>query len=175
MEVERGVIEKLEEGWAWVEIKRKGACESCGHKGHCKMSDGDERVMLKAENLLGARIGDEVEINFHGGIRLKSAFMAYILPVLGLLCGAAVGMGAANSLGWNRDACSVLFALMGLVLAFSAAYVFDKSIKGKKEYIPSVARIRIPFSGELAPLQSKCESSSDSTGGDDVLNAPLLL
>ena len=142
MEIEQGIVDKTEENWAWISIQKKGACDRCGQKGHCQTVKGQDRMTLKAQNSLGAGIGDLVEVGFHEGIRLKIAFMAYILPVLGLLCGAFLGMGIADSLGWNRDLGSVLFALVGLGSAFLATHIFDKRASKRREYIPSISRIR---------------------------------
>ncbi len=94
MDIEKGTVQKIEDGWAWVETRRTGSCENCGQKSHCLMSgEGNDRMLVKAENVAQARAGDEVELYLNTKTKLKGLFMVYIFPVLGLLIGAIMGNG----------------------------------------------------------------------------------
>ena len=61
MSAERGIVERVEPGWAWVKTKRSSACESCGSSHHCLTQGGDQMV-VKAQNTVQAQKGDEVEL-----------------------------------------------------------------------------------------------------------------
>ena len=52
MSAERGIVEKVEPGWAWVKTKRSSACSSCGSRHHCLTQGGDQMV-VKAQNKIG--------------------------------------------------------------------------------------------------------------------------
>lgn len=61
MSAERGIVEKVESGYAWVKNKRSGGCSSCGSRHHC-LTQGGDRVVVKAQNTARAKKGDEVEL-----------------------------------------------------------------------------------------------------------------
>ena len=86
MSEERGIVESVEPGWAWVKTKRSSACESCGSRHHCLTQGGDQMV-VKAQNTVQAQKGDEVELYLSTGTRLKGTAIVYLLPVLGILAG----------------------------------------------------------------------------------------
>jgi len=55
MSTEKGVVEKLENGFAWVRSQRKSACGSCNNKAHCSSIDGGRQMLVKVNNDLNAQ------------------------------------------------------------------------------------------------------------------------
>ena len=142
METEKGTVQKIEDGWAWVETRRTGSCENCNQKGHCHLSsEGNSRMIIKAENVAQARTGDEVEIYLNARTKLKGLFMVYIFPVLGLLIGAISGKGLSRVIGLNNDLGTVLTAFCGMAIAFFIARVLGFRMKENNELTPIVSRI----------------------------------
>ena len=143
MDSEMGIVERTEEGWAWVLTQRGGGCEHCGHKGHCGVAEGGtDRMIVKAENTAHARIGDEVEVYLSNKTKLKNAFIVYMFPVLGLLAGAISGSRISGIIGLKGDLGTVIFSVFGLILAFLLARVFEARMKANRDLIPVVSRIR---------------------------------
>ena len=142
METEKGTVQRIEDGWAWVETRRSGSCENCSQKGHCHLSsDGNSRMIVKAENVAHAQSGDEVEIYLNTKTKLKGLFMIYIFPVLGLLLGAISGKGISRFIGLNSDLGTVLLAFGGMAIAFFIARVLGFRMKENNELTPIVSRI----------------------------------
>jgi sigma-E factor negative regulatory protein RseC len=142
METEKGTVQRIENGWAWVETKRTGSCEECSQKGHCHLSSGgNSRMIVKAENVAQARTGDEVEIYLNARTKLKGLFMVYIFPVLGLLIGAISGKGISRLIGLNSDLGTVLAGFCGMAIAFFLARVLGFRMKENNELTPIVSRI----------------------------------
>ena len=142
METEKGTVQRIEDGWAWVETKRTGSCENCSQKGHCHLSsDANSRMIVKAENVAQARTGDEVEIYLNSRTKLKGLFMVYILPVIGLLLGAISGKGMSRLIGLNSDLGTVLTGFCGMAVAFFIARVLGFRMKENNELTPIVSRI----------------------------------
>lgn len=83
---------------ATVEVQRKSACEGC-HKmtsgegcGVCSLLGSDNRFTSKADNSLGAKVGDRVEIETGTGRVLFYSTLVFLLPVLvGILLYAVSG------------------------------------------------------------------------------------
>ena len=90
MSTEKGVVEKIENGFAWVRAQRKSACAGCGNRSHCSMIEGGNQMLVKATNVIDAGEGDSVEIHMNSSFQLKCTFVVYIIPVLGIIAGAIV-------------------------------------------------------------------------------------
>jgi len=165
MSIERGIVQKIEDEWTWVLAQRKGACDTCGHKGACHMVDGSDRVVVKARNAAHAQIGDEVEIFLSTKSHLKTVFMVYMVPVLGLLVGAISAKNLSIFLGLDENLGLVLFPILGLVLAFLLVRLFEARMKARRELIPIVSRV-IRRSIPAAPNpQSQATSYASGVSG----------
>ena len=98
-------------------------------------------MLVKAENVVQARTGDEVEIYLNTKTKLKGLFMIYIFPVLGLLIGALIGNGISGLIGLIGDFGTVLAAFCGMALAFLLARFLGFRMKENNELTPIVSRI----------------------------------
>jgi sigma-E factor negative regulatory protein RseC len=141
MSVESGVIESLENGWAYVLTRRKGACEGCGHRGHCHIVPGMDQARVKAKNAAEARVGDRVQFRLSSKTRLKGLFVMYIFPVLGLLVGAFSADTLSELLGLNRNLGLVVFTILGLALAVLLARLVGSRMESSQQLVPVVFRI----------------------------------
>jgi hypothetical protein len=80
MSAERGTVQKVEAGWAWVKTKRSSACSSCASRHHC-LTQGSDQMVVKAQNSAQAQKGDEVELYLSTKTKLKSTAIVYLIPV----------------------------------------------------------------------------------------------
>lgn len=141
MSVEKGTVDSIEGGWAWVSTRRKDMCGHCRHHGTCQMVDGLDRMIVKARNAARARIGDEVELYVSTKTKLKGQFVLYIFPVLGLLIGAFSANSLSRLLGLNQNVGMAIFTLGGLILAFLLARFISKRMETRQELTPMVSRV----------------------------------
>jgi len=58
MSTEKGTVESVEDGFAWVLTRRKDSCGHCGSRHHCHMVEGMDRMRVKAINAARARVAD---------------------------------------------------------------------------------------------------------------------
>ena len=141
MSAETGVIERIENDWAWVKTRRKSACASCSQKDHCHSVDGADIMIVKAENPIKARQGDLVEVYLSTATKMKCLFIIYILPVLGLLTGAFSSVSLSSMIGLNPDIGMVLFAFLGLGIALAAVRIYNNRVARRSSLTPAVKRI----------------------------------
>jgi sigma-E factor negative regulatory protein RseC len=170
MPLERGIVQHIENDWAWVLTRRTDACSTCQHKGHCHIIEGMDKMMVRAKNAVAAEPGDEVALYLRTKTKLKGMFILYIFPVLGLLLGAFSAASISDLLGWNRNMGMVSFTLLGLVLAFLLARFCAARMEAKDELTPRVSRIirrRLASPLPLKPGEDGCSCSS-SKGGRPV-------
>jgi sigma-E factor negative regulatory protein RseC len=138
---ERGIVSQVKAEVAVVRTRRSSACEGCSHRHACNLSESSDVAEVQALNPLRARIGDTVLISVDTASVLKAAFLLYILPVVFLLAGAALG----DRLGsWLPVAHSHAAVVLGLVF-FAAAFGFVRR-KGNRmgqraAYRPRIVKI----------------------------------
>lgn len=111
-----GVVREVNEGVAIVEVSRKSACEGChaAADGECSacVSFGDKKTTARADNSIGAKVGDRVVLETNSGTVILYAAAVFLFPlVLGI-----AGYFALGAL--NFAAAPYIGALCGFALAF---------------------------------------------------------
>lgn len=125
-----GYVVSLSEEYAIVDVRRTSACgDKCGScKGGCHVP----AVRVKIKNRLNAKPGDYVEISMETKSIMKSAFVAYIIPLFMLIIGIGIGVYFSKYLGINN---SELFGLglgvIFLTISFFILKIIDNRVKEK--------------------------------------------
>lgn len=90
------IVEIVDSVTAKLKLKRHFACASCGK---CATTCEEKYIIVEADNTIGAKVGDRVEVNMETVNVLKAAFIAYTIPLLALLLGTVgtfYGLKAIN-------------------------------------------------------------------------------
>jgi len=96
---------------------------------------------VEAINAAGAKPGDKVMVTTSSGSYLKMTFLLYIVPVLALLAGVAVGGFIARSSGWDQSLCSALAGLAAVVPAVFFIRYQGNRLALRSAYRPRISRI----------------------------------
>ena len=150
MSAERGIVEKVEPGWAWVKTKRSSACSSCGSRHHC-LSQGSDQMVVKAQNTAMAKKGDEVELYLSAKTKLKGTAIVYLIPVLGIFVGAFSASPLSAAMGLNPSVGMVVFTISGLVAAVFLMRYLANRMDSTQALIPVVKRV--VFSARTTPIK----------------------
>ena len=142
MSAERGIVEKVEPGWAWVKTKRSSACNSCGSRHHC-LTQGGDQMLVKAKNSVHAQKGDEVELYLSTKTKLKGTAIVYLLPVLGIFVGAFSAGPLSEAMGLNPSVGMVFFTLTGLISSVFLMRHLAKRMAANQALTPLVKRVII--------------------------------
>jgi sigma-E factor negative regulatory protein RseC len=126
---ETGRIVALHEGQAWVATNRRGTCGSCALRAGCgqdlvarALGAGRQHLQVAASPELA--LHDEVEIAIPERGLLTAALLAYLVPLLSLLSGAALGHALGGEVPAIAGALAGLAAGIGLArLLLSAGVV----------------------------------------------------
>lgn len=115
---QRGFVSTIKGNLARVIIQRESACghscSSCG--GGCNDSNS---IILELENTLDARVGDYVIVESKSSTILKSAFIAYIMPLTLMIVGVLIGMKVFESLSYqNYEALGFVVGLVFLGISY---------------------------------------------------------
>ena len=141
MSAERGIVENVEPGWAWVKTKRSSACASCNNRHHCSVVEGGDQMLVKAQNTVDAKKGDEVELYLSTKTKLKGTAIVYLLPVLGIFVGAFSANPLSQALGLNPSLGMAFFTLAGLVASVLLMRHLANRMTAKQALTPLVKRV----------------------------------
>lgn len=117
---EQAVVVGIERDMALLEIVRSKPCGLCGQTRGCGVSIwgrllGHRNTVVRAENRINARAGDNVVVGLDEKALLASSMAAYGVPLISLLIGAALGGSFASTEG-SADAYGLMGAGAGLAL-----------------------------------------------------------
>jgi sigma-E factor negative regulatory protein RseC len=144
MAIEEGIVTKIGEHasqTAWVKTSQSSACKSCSARHSCNGDAMGKEREVEAINLVGAKVGDRIQISIRTGALLKATFLLYVFPVISMLCGGLVGNSLGSYVGLKPSPAAALIA----ALAFLGAMVIVRLKAGrmalKLEYRPKITRI----------------------------------
>ena len=142
---------------ATVEASRSTMCDGCESRdcgGACAVGDlfSHGRVMrTRANNSVGAKVGDLVEVSTPTGTVLSRAFLVFILPLI-LALGAYYTVMSLSGSG----TAALISAAAGLAVAVAVVLIVERTVRRRR---PEVSIVRIVREAE----ENKAE---DGEGGD---------
>ena len=129
------VRQSYDNGTAQVLLVRESACSGDCHK--CSgCGAAKESILLRADNPIGARVGDLVKVASESGPVLKAAAVLYMLPLVLFFAGYALGAALGLSGG--------LFGGLAFVLSIALIVVYDRRMQKKDNTIYTITG----FAGE---------------------------
>lgn len=135
-----GYVVSIEGDVAVVDVRRTSACgdkcSSCG--GGCNIP----ATRVNIENNLEARIGDFVEVRMETKTVMKSAFIAYVIPLIMLILGVGVGIYVFKSFGIkNYESFGFFVGLLFLGISYLILRMIDKKIRESNSLKLQMVRI----------------------------------
>ncbi|MGC9337407.1 MAG: SoxR reducing system RseC family protein [Candidatus Cloacimonadia bacterium] len=135
-EKDYGKVVDVSDDIALVEVEKSGQCNGCKLASLC-FHHGKQKTFFEVRNTLDTKKGDIVELLIEPQIRVLSAFLVYILPIVAmifayLLCSLLIGV----SENW-----SILVSLCAIPLSLLALRAIDKSFSKRRIGIPKMVRI----------------------------------
>ncbi len=138
---ETGRVIELKEGTAKVRINRSTACGDCGA---CQVGREKLEMILTVENHIGAKVGNDVEVDIENTNFLTAVLIGYGIPLLGLLFGVLLGYYGAPLLGFGYNTSQGIAGITGLICMGAGYYLIklnEHQIKKLKKFHPVIVRI----------------------------------
>lgn len=159
---EEGLVVTVEGDHATVSSQRQSACGSCHAEGSCGvlsggLGKGDVRV--RARNLVGAGVGEQVVMEISESRFLRASFLAYGFPVLSLVAvGAAVrSLALSMGAGEGAEGIGALAGLAALGLSFYWLQYYNTKLAREENNWPVITHIVAPAAQEMAaPVPQGC-------------------
>ncbi len=130
---QRAVVIDVKDDYAIVESSRRTMCDGCmkngGCGGHCEITGlvADKGIMrAEAENKLGAKVGDTVELESDNKTILSYAALVFMLPIVVCVFFYLTAYRISNN-----ELTGVICASVGFVLTFIGIIIFDRKRKNK--------------------------------------------
>jgi sigma-E factor negative regulatory protein RseC len=143
---ESGVVVSVAEGSAKVRSRRRDACGGCAVNGACGTSLlarflGRKPMLLEAHNPIGAEEGEEVIVGMPEGALLEASFVAYLTPLLAMICGGIAGGYVAElAAPAHAEGLSVLGGIGALAAALVWVGRFSRSRAADERYRATILR-----------------------------------
>ncbi|HAE63164.1 MAG TPA: sigma E factor regulator [Eubacteriaceae bacterium] len=137
---EIGVVNTITGNKASVTIKRHAACGDCGA---CAVGKEKMTMETTAQNGIGAKAGDTVEVEMQFTNIMQASMIAYGLPLLMFVIGAVVGFYPINTLFGTPENPITAFATGTLLTAITyiAIKFADKSGRFSNGFEPIITNV----------------------------------
>jgi len=139
-----GIIVETIGDQAVIETSRRGICAECSHQSSCSLEGAlgkDVPEKVRANNPIGAKVGDVVEFDLKGHTELKLSLLIWAVPLAGLITGAMTGASVSESLSLSADTAAFIMGLAGLVLFFVPVMVYERYFAKDHRLTPDILRI----------------------------------
>jgi sigma-E factor negative regulatory protein RseC len=136
-----GVVVGIEGDKAKIKMQRHTACGDCGA---CQVSESQLKVVLEAENTVGAKTGDFVEVDMEAVDFLSAVVVVYLFPLISLIIGIFAGYYGFLLAGFPDKASQGFGAVVGILaagLTYLAIRANEKKLKDTKKYKPAITSI----------------------------------
>ena len=130
-----GVVKEVGKRYAIVQMERQ---EMCGECHACDYITGKKDCILRCEKEIECQVGDMVELKLAQPTFLKATYVMYGFPLIGLIIGLVIGLGASKlfRLG-SEDLWVLIGGLLGIVLPLIGIKWAENQGKFKK-YLPYI-------------------------------------
>ncbi|MEW5801984.1 MAG: SoxR reducing system RseC family protein [bacterium] len=141
---EEGMVTAVEGSYALVKVIRKSSCAHCPSAGSCHI-ESDRDMIVRAQNGVGARVGQRVQLFIAPRSVLAASFLLYIIPLFGLILGAIIGK-LLLSVVWPGLSSELLSAGAGLITmggTFAGIRYYDRRRMSKTRFMPRIIQVEV--------------------------------
>ena len=134
------IVAIIDDKTAKIKMQKHSACASCGK---CASSTDKKDIIVEADNKIGAKIGDYVEVNMDSVNVIKAASIVYIIPLLALLGGTILSYTALSSIDLNVNT-EIISGSIGIILTVIAYIIIkskDSEFRESRSYIPIITKV----------------------------------
>ncbi len=131
---EKGIVTKVEDGIAFVRKPRSKKCENCSGKGSCMVLEHADEVVVKVNNTLDARPGDEVSLQIGQQSHSVKRLSLFFIAIFALIVGGAVGRFCSRFIAGPTG--QYLPSLFGLGLLIISAILWRSYYKHQNQRQP---------------------------------------
>ncbi|NLY46502.1 MAG: SoxR reducing system RseC family protein [Tissierella sp.] len=135
-----GIVREVNGSDVVLEVRRASACgTNCAS---CSSSCEVAPHLLTLKNKVNAKLGDIVSIEAEARKILKYTFLIYIVPLVFLILGIAIGNGYFSTRGFeNYELLSFVTGIVGLVISYLILKLIDNSVAKKDDIVLTISKV----------------------------------
>ncbi len=137
----KATVIKTDGRFATVETERTSACDGC-HKSEeggcsvCSLMGSNRKIETRAENSIGAAVGETVYIESQTGRMLWYGALVFLMPLIATILGWVIVSLITPELLWQ-----FFGGVFGFVAAFTGIYIYARAVKNKRVDVVITERI----------------------------------
>lgn len=120
----QGVVEQIGATTCVVRILQQAACGGCSVKQLCKSSESKEKLVEASLGGMIVRVGQKVMVEGTVGQGLKAVWIAYVVPLLGMVLVLFLGSAVQG------EDLGALLALLFLIIYYGGLYLYRRRLNG---------------------------------------------
>lgn len=140
---ERGTVIAVHGDRVDVVLGQTAACAGC-HACSSLSLAGGEMLLAGVVDRVGVSVGDEVEVEIPERLRLQAALAIYVVPLVALFAGYAVGSVAASRSAGDPDTVGALVGFGSATMTLAAVFFSERELARKEGFVPFVRAIIAP-------------------------------
>lgn len=144
-----GTVQEINGKYAVISSSRRGICEGCSDKSSCSFDSAlgkSTPELLTVINAAQAKPGDQVEFDLTGHTELKVSLVVWLVPLLGLILGAAAGSFYHELLGVAENSGTLIGLILGLAIGFACVVAYERLLVNKEDTLPVLLKVIHPHS-----------------------------
>lgn len=130
---EIGKVTEVSEKKAVVRVDKKDECSKCGM---CLFPKNANHIDFNAENTLGAKPNDIVEIETTKDAKLFGAILVFLVPLILIALSAII-----TYLFLQNEIWVLILSVIFIILWYTILAVIDKRLKNKSDFCPRIVSI----------------------------------
>jgi len=134
MDTETAEVIEIKGDQAVVQMKVGDQCGHCGARFACSSMSGSLR-QVTIHNSIRAEIGDKIVIGYPPKIRILSASVIFVFPILMAIIGYSVG-----NTHYGTEGSGIVGSITGLIAAFAMIWVLNRVFEKKRRALPTLLK-----------------------------------
>lgn len=135
MKTEQGLVIEIIDEIAQIKVGRHSDCSNCG------ACPGSDSVIISANNIIGAKVGDRVTFEMKEVNVLKGAFIVFVLPLIIAFIGVILGGVIGKYIGSNINVSQIIGGITAFLLAMVFVKLFDRAATISEKSKPAIISI----------------------------------
>ena len=130
---EVGLVVAVDKNFATVKVDKKDECSKCGM---CLFPKNADSIEIRAENSLGASVGDTVVFEKAENANLLGALLVFLVPLI------LIGLSAVIAYIFiKKEIWVLILSVIFIVMWYTMLAIIDKRLKNSQKFCAKVVSV----------------------------------
>ena len=130
---EVGLVVAVDKNFATVKVDKKDECSKCGM---CLFPKNADSIEIRAENSLGAKVGETVVFEKAENANLLGALLVFLVPLI------LIGLSAVIAYIFiKKEIWVLILSVIFIVMWYTMLAIIDKRLKNSQKFCAKVVSV----------------------------------